>query len=339
MVANDKEMMTRLESGGTWKIRLSSYDLADSTAAVNSIDSAQPATVTVAQGAGQSPTLTAYPALKQNVFQFQSGQTLQSSALEAAMTGEAYTIVALVDASSSGNIFAINNGTRGTQELSLKIQSGAVVLTHGTTTTNLATLTQPLDTTSGPLIIAASFGTSATDMLLQINGKLSAMAAVSTGTPADSSYILRQLMIGDSTGGSSVQTGELYVFTSRLTAAQANTVSRSIANKWNTAPIEYIPYPPEDLQPPPDSQNFVPVKQILYSRCQRCHGPSDDYFIVGLSETDLANSKWVTKGDSANSKLYTKLSGAGFGGDMPLNDPALSTDEIAAFKTWIDGLQ
>lgn len=339
MNANDSEMLKRLAAGGTWQVQISSFTQVESAASLNPLKSIAPANVSLDLGpAGTGPTAVNSPMLQKNLFQFQTTQTLETSPLEAALVGSTYSVVILVDASAVGNVISLNNGARGTQELAIEIpQSGRIKIVHSTDAADSATLSQDLGASSGQVLIGVSFGTGASDIALQINGNLVTTMPVSQGTPGDSAFILRQLTLGDAAAGTAFQLGEIDVFTEKLTPATLNTVLRSVAKKWNISGMNYIPQPTENLVEPPVNPNFIPVQQILQSKCADCHGPGTTYYFVGLSETALASSRWVVRDDSSSSTLYTKLSGVS--GNMPLNLPALDATDIQSIKTWIDGLQ
>ncbi|MGZ3722545.1 MAG: hypothetical protein ACXVA9_06425 [Bdellovibrionales bacterium] len=340
MAANDIEILKRLTSGGKWQIQYSSYDQPESSTSFNHLDSIAPASVPIDIGtSGTGPTTVNVPTLKQSFFQFQSAQSLATSANEAAMAGDSYTIVALVDASSVGNLISLNNGTRGMQEMAIEFPvAGMVKIVRSTTPSDSTTLTQSLDSSSGPMLLSVSFGPEASDISIQINGKLVTATPVTPPSPGNSSFVLRQLMLGDAAVGTAFQLGEIDVFTAKLTPASVNTVARTIAKKWGIAGMTYIPQPKEEVIEPPPSPQFIPVQKILQEKCLLCHGPGDANRFADFNEEGLAYSRFVVRGNAAQSLLYSSLSGNG--GDMPRSPGTpLSADEITSIKTWINGLQ
>ncbi|NJK31464.1 MAG: hypothetical protein HC927_03040 [Deltaproteobacteria bacterium] len=57
--------------------------------------------------------------------------------------------------------------------------------------------------------------------------------------------------------------------------------------------------------------------------------------LVDVASTQEPTLDRVTPGDPDNSYLYQKIAGTGGGGQMPLNMPPLSADEMMTISDWI----
>ena len=276
-----------------------------------------------------------------NILSFQSAQNLQTSSSESTMVGTAYTVVAVLDASATGRVISINSGAHGTEDLGITFTNpGVMKVSNATDPSDLNSMSVNLPASSGPVVIGVSFGSGASDFAVQVNGTVWPNPPVTTGTPADSSTLLRQLMIGDSTASSNLQLGELLLFSEQLTPAQLNSVSRGIADRWNVAGMGYIPYSPGGPGPTVDPLYAAVDAVFQQHHCVDCHSPgSNDGVFVGIGETALANSPYVFKGNALTSLLYERLQGYGNIGGMPLGYPQVGTNDAAAIATWINSLK
>jgi ankyrin repeat protein len=82
------------------------------------------------------------------------------------------------------------------------------------------------------------------------------------------------------------------------------------------------------------------VKPILRTRCYGCHGPEQQMGSFRLDQKERAmiagrGEPAIVPGNSAQSLMYRRISGARLGPQMPLTGP-LSDEEIATIKAWID---
>ena len=82
------------------------------------------------------------------------------------------------------------------------------------------------------------------------------------------------------------------------------------------------------------------VKPILRTRCYGCHGPEQQMGTFRLDQKERAmiagrGEPAIVPGNSAQSLMYRRISGARLGPQMPLTG-ALSDEEIATIKAWID---
>jgi len=82
------------------------------------------------------------------------------------------------------------------------------------------------------------------------------------------------------------------------------------------------------------------VKPILRTRCYGCHGPEQQMGSLRLDQKERAmiagrGEPAIVPGNSAQSLMYRRISGARLGPQMPLTGP-LSDEEIATIKAWID---
>ncbi len=78
------------------------------------------------------------------------------------------------------------------------------------------------------------------------------------------------------------------------------------------------------------------VQPILEKSCYGCHGPKSQLGGLRLDSKALA-AKSIHAGKSAESTLYLRITGAGDQARMPMGGKALSADQIATIKQWIDG--
>ncbi|HUP56135.1 MAG TPA: hypothetical protein VM598_01695 [Bdellovibrionota bacterium] len=75
---------------------------------------------------------------------------------------------------------------------------------------------------------------------------------------------------------------------------------------------------------------------VIRERCLNCHA----HFGGWTTDADWVNNGYVVPGEPAESQVYNRLAGAHLGiapEDMPL-DSALTSDELAAIREWIDDL-
>ncbi|HEX4278658.1 MAG TPA: ankyrin repeat domain-containing protein [Bryobacteraceae bacterium] len=82
------------------------------------------------------------------------------------------------------------------------------------------------------------------------------------------------------------------------------------------------------------------VKPILQARCYSCHGPLQQMGSLRLDRKERAlidgrGEPAIVPGNSAQSQLYRRISGARLGPQMPLTG-TLGAREIAVLKEWID---
>jgi ankyrin repeat protein len=82
------------------------------------------------------------------------------------------------------------------------------------------------------------------------------------------------------------------------------------------------------------------VKPILRRRCYECHGPQQQMGTLRLDQKERAmvagqGEPAIVPGNSTQSMLYRRISGARLGPQMPLTGP-LTGVEIATIKAWID---
>ena len=97
--------------------------------------------------------------------------------------------------------------------------------------------------------------------------------------------------------------------------------------------------------PPPSTREISfsqDIEPIFASRCQVCHGPTQQMqgLRLDVGAEALRGSyagPVIVPGDSAASKLIQMVSGAVAGKTMPPSGPALTADEIGLLRAWIDG--
>ena len=78
------------------------------------------------------------------------------------------------------------------------------------------------------------------------------------------------------------------------------------------------------------------VLPILRQNCIGCHGPAQQISGLRLDRRSAAlNRKGVVPGSSDNSFLFHRISGKGYGMQMPPTGP-LRAEQIEVIKTWID---
>jgi hypothetical protein len=75
------------------------------------------------------------------------------------------------------------------------------------------------------------------------------------------------------------------------------------------------------------------AQTIFAESCYACHGPGQQ---MGNLRLDTNASKVIVPGDSANSLLMKRITGAGGLARMPMGGAALSAEKIAAIGKWID---
>lgn len=75
------------------------------------------------------------------------------------------------------------------------------------------------------------------------------------------------------------------------------------------------------------------ARAILQNNCVVCHehawmGTASEQEFISLYQVIVA-------GNPASSLIYTKLKGAGYGGNMPSNGGQLSSEQISTIRSWI----
>jgi cytochrome c553 len=103
-------------------------------------------------------------------------------------------------------------------------------------------------------------------------------------------------------------------------------VLASIGNRSNAQNVDFT----RDIEP------------IFHERCYLCHGPAQAMNGLRLDHKDKAleggySGALILPGDSAASKLIARVTSSKEGHRMPPVGEALSAQQIAVLKAWIDG--
>jgi hypothetical protein len=85
----------------------------------------------------------------------------------------------------------------------------------------------------------------------------------------------------------------------------------------------------------PKGERFFQAYQLLDARCTSCHDYHDKLANWTKSEDWIAGS-YVTPGNFEGSKLVQRLQFSG--SNIPLGSSALSSEDIAILRNWIEGL-
>lgn len=87
---------------------------------------------------------------------------------------------------------------------------------------------------------------------------------------------------------------------------------------------------PED----PKSVRRSKALSVLQENCISCHFGRHNQWAGFTTDSQWVSSSLVIPGESANSRLIMKLQNRG--GNMPLNNPPISEDDVDILADWID---
>ena len=345
---DDRATLDRIMGSDTLKAWISTTDsnvTYDGTAitAVGSVDSTGVSLAPTASTSG--PGFVASSGLSARVMDFSGTKNLRSSLSETKLTGSAYSVVAVLEAPLSGRLISIIGNDFGTEELSITVASGKLRVNHVTTSANNSWAAVDLTTTSGPIVIGASFEREPDKMSLQVNGSPVTLSIQTAGAPQNSSDTTRALVLGDSATAATMKLAEVYVFNKALTAGELNTVARFAGERNGFNGVAYDPsLTPPTTTPgtPVTDPNFTKVQPLIVSQCASCHFHST---WGSYTAQKFVDEGYVIKGNALGSKLYYRLMGSE-GASGPKSMPqttTLSNEELSTFvgdmKTWINSMQ
>ncbi len=93
--------------------------------------------------------------------------------------------------------------------------------------------------------------------------------------------------------------------------------------------------PPSDLnRDDPKAVRRSKAFSVLQEHCISCHFGRHTQWSGFTTDSQWVSTALVIPGDSANSRLILKLQNRG--GNMPLNNPPISEDEVDILTDWID---
>src|SRR5215813_13534570 len=78
------------------------------------------------------------------------------------------------------------------------------------------------------------------------------------------------------------------------------------------------------------------IQPIFQASCYGCHGPKRQMAGLRLDSKKVALARAIVPGKSNESPLYQRVAGTGGQARMPMKGDALSPDQIALIKAWID---
>lgn len=274
------------------------------------------------------------------------GTTTLVTSLPEQMISTAAAFVAVVAQPMEGVLMSVSASTL-VEAFTIEYASGTVTARHYYDANNYETLSASAGGSGAPLVIAASYGNQLGRLALQINGKTATGQIINQGAPIAPSLLAREFALGDSFGpvGGQLQVGEVMVFTSTLTLAQMNTLSRYMGDKWNLS-VAYDPslYPPD---PTVDSNDIVPtvVQQMLTTNCTtscHTHAAWSSYRVSDFKTTLTSyGAHLVVAGSPLSSEMYTRIKGSdgtpvsSAGKSMPADGNVVSASDLAVLKNWI----
>lgn len=262
------------------------------------------------------------------------------------LTSAEFSVLMVVKAPTTGQIFKVRTDTDGAQEVGITITGTEVKAYHSSSSGNVATVTGFIDSDMEAAVIGASFGPEADRLILMVNGNYYSERTVA-GTPADLQAVRRNFELGGDSAGDQVTWGVVKLFAKRLGPYDLSNLSRSLAQTWvvpgviddislrKMADRSVVDFDEED---PATDPKFILAKSALESKCASCHyhalwkgKGANYYFSMGL----------VVKGSPENSSLYYRMSASSAPAltgskNMPLSPgPAVTSAEVDAIRDWI----
>jgi hypothetical protein len=264
------------------------------------------------------------------------GDTIRKSPILA----KSFSVVLAVDKSATGNIFEMNSGSL-TEAGIIYVSQGKVLAARYTTSTSYEALTIDIPTNnSNGMVIAATFGEKASDLTLMVNGALVTTTLAKAGTPLDFSYLMKNI----ATSASASLIGEAMAYSSPLSAAELNVLSRYIASNNNIPDVVVEPSLLNDQNNGGggniSSPAFLAAKSIINGKCLSCHGTGSTYGVfANLTESSAISRGFVVPGSPTSSPIYNRLIGSSGSGtkDMPRSG-SITAAEVQAIADWISGL-
>lgn len=260
-----------------------------------------------------------------------------------ATSGDQWSMIVAVERTATGKILYMNSAA-DTEEGSITISGGKIQATryNNVGTAYSEVLEADLPSSGQYMVIAASFGASAGDISLLVNGRVQQTSVVSTGTPGDHTSATKTLntsgslleyvvFVGDS--ASSATSGN-------LSTAQLNVMSRYLADNLGIPDVIFDPVLAGGGGTTVDNTRFLAAKAILDSKCLSCHNGAQSPNLSNLTETSAVNQGMVVKGSPTTSMLYYRLIGSSGGGvkNMPQGG-SISASEVQTIADWITNIQ
>jgi len=265
--------------------------------------------------------------------------------------GNQFSIILVLEKKVSGKLLTLNSGT-GSEEIALSIVDQKIRFVRSNTSGAYfaETMEAPLPFGDERAVIAASSGSKSGEMLLLVNGIVQKNEIQQAGTPFDFSYIQKHV----TNESFDRQISEFVVFAGdsalsegRLDRKELNVMSRLLARNNHIKNVYFDPQVIDKsdsggvVNPSPLNPYFISVKNLLDSKCVKCHkagGTSPD--LSELKESNAISSGLVIKGNPESSPLYYRLRGSTGPGtkNMPL-DNSLSSEELRAVADWINNFR
>jgi hypothetical protein len=290
-----------------------------------------------------TPPTLATSSLGVPMFSMPGGSTLVTNSPNIFQSNAA-SFIMVVDAPFNGTLLRLSpNGYN--EALTIEYASGTVRARHYFDDQNYESLSFIVGGTSGPLVIAASFGADLGALSLQINGHISTGDVINQGSPIAMSATGRALTVGDNAG--TLKVGEVMAVIAQLQPWELNAMSRFIGDKWGVAV-----YNDTSLYPPDDGggSDAMPddVKQAIKTNCTtscHTHDAWANYSVSKFTTTVTSyGAPLVTPGDYLNSELFVRMKatdGTPKGGkdkSMPADGNTVSQLDRDTIKNWIQSL-
>ncbi|KYG65824.1 hypothetical protein AZI86_01755 [Bdellovibrio bacteriovorus] len=264
------------------------------------------------------------------------------------IAGDQWSFVVVVDGGVSGKIISLDSGT-DIEEGKVLIENGLVqVIRRQDSILQYEEKLQGILPADGtPTVIAVSFGSSAGDMLLQINGRIEKAEVQSTGVPADFSNLSKNTYIDSRVSNYIIYAGNSSSATSgaaggKLLHEELNVMSRYVARSLGLSGVIFDPsFLDKDAPTTKESLEFKAAKAVFESRCLSCHNGLTSINLSNLTEAKALKNSWVVKGSPTESLLYYRLKGSsGSHGPktMPLSNESLSNEELQKIESWINSI-
>lgn len=276
------------------------------------------------------------------------GRLNQNRTVDSSLFADQVSIIIAVDRAAQGNLIQVRSGA-GSEEAIISIESGKIKAQRlnsvGTTYNEYREALLP--NTGDKVVIAAAFGSKASDITLLVNGLVQKSTVQQTGAPFDYSYTLKEIVTAPSQG----QVHEFIVYggdslnkEGKLSGQELNVMARYLANANRISNVVFDPALVNEVTDggggSTESPQFLAAKAIFDAKCTSCHqvgGTSPN--LKNLTESKAVANGWVVKGNPQNSSLYYWLQGSvGSGPKTMPKGGSMSAQEVQTIADWINSI-
>lgn len=250
------------------------------------------------------------------------------------------SFVVAFDRTMTGRVFAANSGSDNTEETNITISGGKIRVNRIFSAGNLAYADVNLPSMGNIVVVGLGTTSDPSKFSLEVNGVLQTITVNKTGSPQEFSYVTKALVAG-STGG---KVYEYAVYTSKLSNAQLNSMSRYVGESVGSTQVIFDPAvldESSDGGTTVDNSKFLAAKAVIDNNCLSCHGSgSSNGDFSNMTQAKMINKGFVVAKAPLSSSLYYRLSGSqGSGNKNMPQGGSLSAAQVQAVYDWIANIQ